>query len=122
MTEKRMFINATPHVITLRQRDGLDVSFQPCGTVPRVNTIEEDAGFNCVPLVTSELGEVTNLPDFSELNHNGTVHIFCIVSRMVLDAVEPVKGVTFVAPDSGKTAIRNEKGHVQAVTRLIVKK
>jgi hypothetical protein len=120
-SNKKRFLNCTPHVINLRQANGLDVSFNPCGTIPRVVTSEKEVGFNCVPLVTSETGDVTNLPDFSEFSQEGTVHIFCIVSRMVLDAVKPVNGVTFVAPDSGKTAIRNEKGHIVAVTRLVVK-
>ena len=118
----KRFLNCTPHRINIKQADGTEVFFETCGIIPRVETIEEEVGFNCVPLVTSKKGKVENLPDFQEFNHEGTVHIFCIVSRMVLDAIEePVEGVTFVAPDTGKTAIRNEKGHIQAVTRLIVK-
>ena len=116
------FLNCTPHTIVLRQADGTDVPFAPCGSVPRVETTEEQVDFCTVPVMVQKTGEVSGFPDFDLFRGElGTAHIMCIVSRMVLDAVKPVTGVTFVAPDSGKTAIRNEKGHIVAVTRLIGK-
>jgi len=114
------FLNCTPHQITIRQGDGLDVTIEPCGFVPRVETSEEDVDFYCVPIMEQKTGQVSGFPDFDKFRgETGKGHILCIVSRMVLEAVEPVAGVTFVAPDTGKTAIRNEKGHIVAVTRLI---
>ena len=41
----------------------------------------------------------------------------CIVSAMVASAVPGRAGV--FAPDTGDTALRNEKGFVIAVTRLV---
>ena len=116
------FLNCTPHQIVLRQADGTDVFFEPCGSVPRVETSEEQVAFFAVPIMVQRTGQVSGFPDFDKFRcESGDEHIMCIVSRMVLDAVEPVEGVTFVAPDTGKTAIRNEKGHIVAVTRLIRK-
>ena len=120
--EKPVFMNCTPHRITLRQPDGLEINFDPCGFIPRVETSEEQVDFFTVPIVEQRTGQVSGFPDFDLYRgETGSAHIMCIVSRMVLDAVENIKGVTFVAPDSGKTAIRNEKGHIVAVTRLIRK-
>jgi hypothetical protein len=54
-------------------------------------------------------GEVTGLPE------DGTP---CIVSAMVLAALPPgTPGV--YAPDTGATAVRNDRGHIMAVTRLV---
>lgn len=116
------FLNCTPHIVVLRQSDETDVPFHPCGSVPRVETYEEQVDFSCVPIMEQKTGKVTAFPDFDKFRgETGNAHILCIVSRMVLEAVEPVEGVTFVAPDTGKTAIRDDKGRIQAVTRLIRK-
>jgi len=120
-------LNLTPHAITLRCLDGNEVTFQPSGTVARVSTIESVIGNRDVfdpanpetdeqgnsngsriQVVRRVLGEAEGLPEEG---------IECLVSAMVLSAVPGRKGV--YAPDSGPTAIRNEKGQVVAVTRLV---
>ncbi len=120
-------LNLTPHAITLKCLDGSEVTFQPSGTVARVATIESVVGTRDVwshgqtecdehgnsfgsriEVVRRVLGEAEGLPP------EGTD---CLVSAMVLSAVHGRKGV--YAPDSGPTAIRNEKGQVIAVTRLV---
>ena len=101
-------LNLTPHAIVVRTPDG-DLTFPPSGTVARVATVERDAGqYNGIPLVTRATGAVTGLPD------EGTP---CLVSGMVLAAVPGRRGV--YAPDTGATALRDEKGHIVAVTRLV---
>ena len=120
-------LNLTPHPITLRCVDGNEVTFPPSGTVARVATIESVIGTRDVfdpahpetdeqgnsngsriQVVRRVLGEAEGLPEEG---------IECLVSAMVLSAVPGRKGV--YAPDSGPTAIRNEKGQVVAVTRLV---
>ncbi len=119
-------INLTPHAITLKCADGSEVTFQPSG-MARVVTIESIVGTRDVwphgktevdeqgnstgsriPVIRRVLGEAEGLPEEG---------IECLVSAMVLSSVPGRKGV--YAPDSGPTAIRNEKGQVVAVTRLV---
>ena len=119
-------MNLTPHPITLRCLDCSEITFPPSGTVARVSTVEllygtievvpaeveydEQGNSNGsrIQVVRRSLGEVTGLPD--EV-------VECIVSSMVASAVPNRRGV--FAPDTGDTAIRNEKGFVVAVTRLV---
>lgn len=119
-------INLTPHAITVQIGDR-SITFPPSGTVARVESIEfisgsmdifDPAVAECdeqgnsngcrVPVVVRSFGEVHGLPN------DGSP---CIVSSLVLGAV-PGRPNTF-APDTGSTAIRNERGQVIAVTRLV---
>jgi hypothetical protein len=104
-------INCTPHAITLRTPQG-DITFPPSGTVARVTmteTVVRTCAVTGVEVIRRTPGEVTGLPE------DGTP---CIVSAMVLAALPPgTPGV--YAPDTGATAIRDEKGHIMAVTRLV---
>ena len=102
------FVNLTPHDIVVRTPAGVDVVFPASGTVARVRTIETPAGeIGSIPLVEVEMAEIENLPDPEE----GTVYI---VSSMALDPSRE----DVVAPDTGPTAIRDENGHIVAVTRF----
>ena len=100
-------INLTPHAITIRRPDGTDAILPPSGVVARVSTEERVvADLDGVPVVERVLGAVTGLCEEP-----------CIVSAMVLAAV-PGRPNTY-APDSGATAIRDERGQIIAVTRLV---
>lgn len=77
----------------------------------RVETLETVIGecpITGAAIVRREKGRPTGMPPA------GTV---CLVSSMVLEEVPGRAGV--FAPDSGKTAIRNEKGHIIGVTQLV---
>ncbi len=102
-------LNLTPHPITIRRPDGVEVTFPPSGTVARVNTVERGIStFDGVPVIVRTMGNATGLPEEG---------VPCLVSAMVLAAVP---GRTHVyAPDSGPTAIRDERGQIVAVTRLV---
>lgn len=105
-------INLTPHTIVLRMLDSV-IEIPPSGIVARVTTNQEfvgDAriGDSIIPVYRRTFGEVENLPE------EGTP---CLVSALVLNAVPGRKNV--FAPDTGPTAIRNHKGYLEAVTRLI---
>lgn len=103
-------INCTPHAISIIV-DGKTTTFEPSGIIPRVGTIEKEAdsilGFPCVK---QETGEVIGLPE-----EDGK---FLIVSGMVFTASDRTN---LLAPDTGKTAIRDEKGQIVAVTRFLRK-
>jgi len=101
-------INCTPHPINIVSHGEI----KPSGIIPRVSTTEVEAGnIEGIPCVTQSRGVVTGMPE----PEKDTIFI---VSGFVFNATDR-KDV--VAPDTGKTAIRNEKGHIIAVTRFIVK-
>lgn len=103
-------LNLTQHEITLRTPKG-EFVFPPSGTIARVETLETVIGYCPItdaPIVRREKGLPVGLPE------EGTP---CLVSSMVLESCPGRAGV--FAPDSGKTAIRCERGLVRAVTRLV---
>lgn len=105
--------NLTPHAIAIDVA-GVVNTIQPSGTIARVTTSEESVGVCSVTgasIVRRSFGEVEGVGHPSD----GP----CLVSSLVLSALgSEWRGVAF-APDTGDTAIRNEKGHIIAVTRLV---
>ena len=101
-------LNLTPHAITLRT-DAQEVTFPVSDTIARVQqetiaTGKTVAGF---PVHTSAFGSVI-MPDAVE-------DTYYIVSAMVLTALAGTRQ-DVVAPRTDSTAIRNEAGHIIAVT------
>lgn len=120
------FINLTPHAITVRVYDptpGSDLftetTYPPHGKVARVEMTERvtQVVLDGVPVIVRSPGAVV-LPE--GLAIDGSTYL--IVSSMVLEAAErcgfPMLAY-LIAPDTGDTAIRNEKGHIVAVTRWV---
>lgn len=107
-------INLTPHPVVLRTESG-DVTVPLSGTVARVTStpgVPMDMGLG-VPVFSAPVwGEVEGLPAPEE----GKVFI---VSALVAARCGDRHDV--VSPGTGPNdeAVRNEKGHIQAVTRLI---
>lgn len=136
--EMKQIINCTPHAITIGT-----TTFEPSGAIPRVSTKQEKApeiaGFPCV---TSTTGKIEGLPEMdifdiaptfcdccggngcpecaniNDLDRIGEIQTYLIVSGMVFSASDRKD---LIAPDTGKTAIRDEKGHIVAVTRFLRK-
>ena len=104
-------LNLTQHEITLITPKGT-FTFPPSGTIARVETLETIVGecpITGAPIVRREKGKPVGLPE------EGTP---CLVSSMVLEEVPGRVGV--FAPDSGRdSAIRDERGLLIAVTRLV---
>jgi len=108
------FVNLTPHAIVMRGSDGVDVTIAPSGAVARVSELQTVAVrmFNGIPvLARTGFGPVLDLPQPQE----GVVFV---VSGMVLEKVIGREDV--IAPATGPSdgAVRNEKGHIIAVTAL----
>jgi len=104
-------LNLTPHLIAVHSPDGAHHFFPPSGVVARVSMLETVVGVCPVtgaPIITRTAGDPVGLPE------DGSP---CIVSAMVLAACPGRAGV--FAPDSGPTAIRDERGQIVAVTRLV---
>jgi hypothetical protein len=104
------WVNLTPHAITIVGVGAIE----PSGSVARVEMAERVFGnVGGVPTVSRKAKSVIGLPH-GEL---GTIYI---VSSMVLDALgRRANRGDVLAPDTGETAIRNEKGQIVAVTRLV---
>ena len=105
--------NLTPHAVVVSVANTVEI-IKPSGVVARVSTTEQGAGLcpmTYAPVIRRTFGEVENIGSPSD----GP----CLVSSLVLSALgSEWRGVAF-APDTGDTAIRNDKGHIIAVTRLI---
>ena len=108
--------NLTPHAIVLRAADGADTIIAPSGAVARVTSVPGVSGTVDgvpVPVWTADaFGEVIDLPE----PQPGTLFL---VSAMVGGAVAGTRD-DVVVPGTGPNdgAVRNEKGHIVAVTRL----
>ncbi len=106
-------INLTPHDINVLTKDGI-VTFPKSGIIARVSeksTIVGKCKFTGVDIVQKEYTEVENLPEEGHF----------LVSAMVLQAAKKKEGLFLYAPDSGSSAIRDEKGQIKAVVSLVVK-
>ncbi len=101
-------LNLTPHAITLRT-DAQEMTFPASGIVARVpqTTFNEGRTVAGFPVYSSVFGQV-EMPEPVE----GTYYI---VSAMVLSALAGTRQ-DVVAPRTDATAIRNDAGHIIAVT------
>ena len=105
------FINCTPHVVSVQFPSGEVHSFPACGIVPRVQQHNVPViHINDIPMSNIIYGEVENLPEPKE-------NTYYIVSALVRERVPNRKDV--ISPDSGPSAIRNEKGQIEAVVGFI---
>nr|DAN79510.1 MAG TPA: hypothetical protein [Caudoviricetes sp.] len=104
-------INLTPHDIRIVV-NGNTLTFPKTGTVARVSVTTQVIGEELgIPVVVTNYGNVENVPVA------GTEKF--LVSAMVLARLgKEYQGWAF-APDTGATAIRNDKGQIEAVTRLV---
>jgi len=106
------FVNLTPHAINVV---GIG-EIPPSGEVARVEFTEREfMQQGGVPVIARKFKKVVNLP---EAGFPGAP--IYIVSSMVLDAMgRRANRGDVVAPDTGETAIRNERGQIVAVTRFV---
>lgn len=113
-------INLTPHAIAFQSATGEITTFPPSGVVARVAASSEafgavlSEGFSgiSIPVVINVQGEVEGVPSLPCAPF--------LVSGMVLDALGLEYRGTAYAPATGPAdgAIRNDKGHIVAVTKF----
>ena len=110
-------MNCTPHAITIKPGSLEGITIAPSGIIPRVTmSVSQENEYFAIKVTSRVADEVIGLP----IGSDGKV-LPCIVSGMVVDALRgraELVGVVF-APDTGDSAIRNDKGHVVAVTCLV---
>ena len=108
------FVNLTPHAINTQvtNPDGSveHRQFAPSGQVARCKPDQENIGiFGGVPVVRSVFGPVEGLPE-----PEPEAGLVFIVSTVV--AQQCPHRADVVSPNTGPSAIRNDKGQVIAVT------
>ena len=110
-------INLTPHDINIVV-GAMTLTVPRSGELARVSMnavpqrdvfVDFDRGDGFLPIVFNKPGTIEGLPEPAD----NTIYL---VSIVVLGATDR-KDV--YAPDTGPTAIRNDKGQIQAVTRLL---
>ena len=100
-------INLTPHGINVN-----GTIYEPSGVVARVIMEEKIVNtLNGITVISRFATGVEGIPEEGEF----------LVSSMVLDALDDVYHMHAFAPDTGASAVRNEKGHIVMVTRLVTK-
>lgn len=124
-------LNMTPHAITVRV-DGQDTTVPPCGRLVRCATTEMALGRfggRGPQLIRSVLGNpvipVTD-DDWTDLG-DGTYPVppVVIVSLPVMGMLHRIAGkvseCSFLCPDTGPTAVRDDAGRIVAVTRMLAR-
>jgi len=120
-------VNLTPHPIVVETPSGR-FEIPPSGKIFRLAEDDKPAGTVTINETTVEVVErqfSVNLDNFLELTDPDC---FCIVSLPALMALAQLVyqhpsidiNATVAAPDTGATAIRDEKGQIIAVRRFIV--
>ena len=105
------FVNLTPHSIRV-VLDGGELEIPPSGTVARVAVKQKLVGnIDGIPLVRNEWGSIEGLPEPKD----GIVYI---VSSLVLSRIRGRTDV--VAPDTGPSAIRDNKGRITGIRRFVL--
>lgn len=115
-------LNLTPHAIVILNIEGEEiVSFPASGEVVRLKTSSKEVGVKhfdneFIAVVSNTVEGFVGLPPVSSIIDERYDGI--LVSSMVLDALpSQYRNVAF-APDTGSTAVRNDKGHIVGVTQL----
>jgi len=108
-------VNLTPHSITLRDSSDTDTIIPASGQIARVAATTSFTGQSILglPIQTTTYSDVEGLP-------NPCSNTVYIVSSLVLGALNGSGRTDVFSPATGPqdNAIRNEKGHITAVTRL----
>jgi hypothetical protein len=111
-----VWVNLTPHVISIQKRDGTLQQFPKCGYTARVLERKapqfhlKDVPF---PVMARPVPErVIGLPPPQD-------GVFYIVSKILLDHPVVAGRADVFAPDSGPTAVRNRRGVIEYATHLL---
>ena len=108
------FVNLTPHEINIINED-TKITVPPSDRgIARVEMTEvEGEPIEGVPVIHIEPGSISGLPA-PEVDT-----IFIVSAIVAMAANNFTYRPDVVAPDTGATAIRNEEGQIQAVTRFV---
>jgi len=107
------FVNLTVHDVVVLNEKGERVVIPPSGQVARIKTKETYyKTVGGLQIFDQEVFEIEGLPEPKE-------GVFYIVSMPLRLAARELGRTDVLSPDTGATAVRNEKGQVEYVTRLV---
>lgn len=110
-------INMTPHKVTIRKKDGSEVSIEPSGKVFRLEERDEVIGeIDGIEVVKREF-TLSELP--SEFDDDDAVILVSLPALLALRAAQIKTKATILAPDTGSGAIRDAEGRIVGTKRLI---
>lgn len=102
-------INLTQHDIVIALPDETRITIPPTAPAARMATKTlQLPPVNTIPVVTTEFGDVQNLPE----PQPDTIYV---VSTLI---AQRVRRVDVLSPDTGPTAIRNANNQIEAVRAL----
>lgn len=111
-----MLKNYTPHAVVIEKPDGTKLELPSLGVI-RVGTLTAPhAKVEGIPVFKVMYGPLEGLPE-----DVGPEDVL-VVSMVVRDFARKIYhdlADRMVSPDSGPTAVRNEKGHIVAVKALL---
>jgi hypothetical protein len=112
--ESVQFVNLNKHVVCFIINDV--VTEFPAAEKPMlVNIKTETVNYiNSLPVVTTSFGNLTSVPEKIE----GTIYIANMLTLARVKIEYPERN-DFLAMDSGRSAVRNDKGHIEYCTQLI---
>jgi hypothetical protein len=118
-------INATPHEVKIRPTENQEVVLPSSGQTLRLSENDRNVGTVSiqgleVPLVVRSWSLPTEL-QLSQDQEKATAVIVSLPLLMTLDSVAErlPDGMLFLAPDTGKGAIRNANGQIEATKQLV---
>lgn len=110
-------VNLNKHVIIVaikNEKHNQELVYQPSGMVASVSVKQSVVKeVNSISCVQNQYGDVVGLPEPQE----DTLYL---VNAIVLERAKLMGRSDCIAPDTGPTAIRDEKGQVIAVTRFVM--
>ena len=106
-SEFKKFVNLIAHDITISGYGTLPRAEIPCRVETKQRIVAYLAG---IPIAETQFDKIVNLP-------NPEDGVYYIVNRLVMDFV-PFDREDVYCVDTGPSAIRDQSGHVAAVTQL----
>jgi hypothetical protein len=110
----KKFYNLTSHPITIQKPNGEVKEIPPFGIVARMSYNERvDEVIEDTPIMVKEDITFSNLP-------HPQAGVYFIVSQFIFNEAEKkLDRNDLLCPDTGQSAVRDEKGEIINITRLI---
>lgn len=114
--EVTKFVNCTPHAIKYKNNNGEIITLEPSGNIARLDESEEElCSRNGALFVEKKFSDIIGLP----APEPGTMYI---VSGLVQQHNKTHRNRVqdLLVPNTGETAVRNEKGFIDYVVSFMI--
>jgi len=111
-----MLKNYTPHTITIRRPDGTDLELPSLGQIRATVSTRQNDPVDGVPVSRVQYEGLDGVPD--NLAEGDYLIVSMVARDTAFETLHPL-WERMLSPDSGPTAIRNDKGQIVAVKGLL---